>query len=684
MKPLTDTKSIAYYSLFKGLVFICFILFCPLQNISAQSLSKSIARFTVTIGEKDRSNTPVNASLQGITLQLEDYQLNLYEVTGGDRKLMDAQLDLAYIPHLSWILAGKSTANTERIFELVQEDKSEQKKKTGITLKDNGEAIEVKRNEQPVLNYHYAITPPPKGVSELYERGGYIHPLWSPKGSVLTRIQPSDHYHHYGIWNPWTHTKYKDREIDFWNLIKGHGTIKVNETPVYNSGDVFGEMEVRQEHVVFEDSTRQKEETALRETYNLKIWNTENTTVDFTSIYRCGTENPLILEKYRYQGFGYRARASWDDSNVHLLTSSGKNKQDGNATRARWCMISGPTESGESGALFMTYPTNYNFPEMIRIWPKGNNKGVENVFLNFNPTMDRDWVLESGKQYSLKYRMVLFEGQMDASTAESYWHDFAHPPVVKITPLLTNPKAEIAKRILLYTKNGEGYVHKNIPNSIEAIKQLGKAHHFEVDASEDPSVFTAENLAKYDALVFSNTNNSAFDSDTKKASLQRAALQDYIRKGGSFVGIHSASGSERDWPWYWQLLGGKFKRHAPFQEFDIHILNANHPSTASLPTKWTRSDECYYLTDLNPDINVLLAADMNSVEDEKKGEYPGNIFGEKFPLAWYHYFDGGRQWYTSLGHEPEDYKDPVFLEHILGGILWAIDGKKSNIPPPMD
>ncbi|MBT30606.1 MAG: hypothetical protein CMO01_13180 [Thalassobius sp.] len=662
-------------------IFFILMLITAIFSIKIQAQNaRTLARLTVEVGEKNRQNTPVGASIEGITLQQEDYALQLYEVTTSTRKPVAAQLDLTYTPRLYWILEGESAANTKRIYELVQEKKGDENKQA-ITLKNNGEAIEVKRRGKPVLNYHYAITPPPAGVSELFERGGYIHPLWSPKGSVLTRIQPEDHYHHYGIWNPWTHTEYKGKETDFWNLIKAHGTIKVNEVPAFNSGDVFGELEVTQDHVVFEDSTRQNEETALKETYQLKIWdtgqNSDNTVVDFTSVYRCGTENPLTLVEYRYQGFGYRARASWDDNNVSLLTSQGKQKKDGNSTRARWVIISGPTESGNSGALFMTYPSNYNYPEMIRIWPEGSNNGKENVFLNFNPTMDRDWEMEPGKQYTLKYRMVTFEGEMDAATAESYWYDYAHPPKVEVEPLLTSTKKESTKHILLYTKNGEGYVHENIASSIAAIKKLGKENLFEVDATEDPKVFTDENLAQYDALVFSNTNNKIFDTQA-----QKDALQHYIQNGGGFVGIHSASGSEREWPWFWKMLGGKFIRHANFQEFGMKILDANHPATAAIPNNWSRADECYYLTDLNPDIHVILAADLETVEDDKKSEYPGKVFGNSFPISWYHYFDGGREWYTSLGHSPEDYEDPTFLNHILGGILWAIDGQthKKSLP----
>lgn len=653
-------------------ILISFFLLNTLASCAQEA--QTVARFVVKSGNMPRKDTPVGVSLQGIPIQLEAYDLKLYELKGGNKIPTEAQLELNYTPHLYWVLNNVTDAGTSRVYELVQEEKKGDDT-NAIALIDNGEAIEVKRKGNSVLNYQYAITPAPDGVSELFARGGYIHPLNSPKGSTLTRIQPPDHYHHYGLWNPWTHTEYKGKEVDFWNLIKAQGTIEVNEKPIYSSGDVFGELEVRQDHIVFEDTTRQNKETALRETLKVRVWNAGDaekaTIMDHTSTYVCGTENPLTLTKYRYQGFGFRARANWDDNNTFLLTSEGKNKKDGNGTRAKWSIISGPTENGKSGVLFMTYPTNYNFPELVRIWPEGANNGTENVFINFNPTMDRDWKLNPGKQYALKYRVVLFEGEMDANAAERYWNDFANPPQIDITYLHTSSTEK--KRILLYTKNGEGYVHKNIPNSIKAIQQLGEKYNFEVDATEDPTVFSPENLANYDALVFSNTNNEAFDTQA-----QRNSFQQYIQNGGAFVGIHSASGSERDWPWFWQMLGGKFKRHPPYQTFDIKVMDNTHPSTAMLPTTYTREDECYLLTNLNPGIHTLLAADLTSIEDDKLKEYPGDIFGNYFPIAWYQYFDGGRQWYTALGHSPEHYEDPVFLQHIAGGILWAIHKETSS------
>lgn len=226
------------------------------------------------------------------------------------------------------------------------------------------------------------------------------------------------------------------------------------------------------------------------------------------------------------------------------------------------------------------------------------------------------------------------------------------------------------KRVLIYTKNGEGYVHENIAASVAALEKICAGEGILTDVSDEPSVFTPENLARYDALVFSNSNNEGFDTEE-----QKKAFQEYIRGGGGFAAIHSANATARDWPWYWAMVGGKFIRHAPHQEFDVLVTDANHPSTAHLPARWTIKDECYYSFQLNPDIHVLLSADMTTIEDKGKDEYPGETFGQQFPLCWCHEFEGGRQWYTALGHDPWFYEDALFAEHLRGGLLWVLSSQ---------
>ncbi|HOA72673.1 MAG TPA: ThuA domain-containing protein [Phycisphaerae bacterium] len=238
------------------------------------------------------------------------------------------------------------------------------------------------------------------------------------------------------------------------------------------------------------------------------------------------------------------------------------------------------------------------------------------------------------------------------------------------------------KKVLVYTRNhvtnGKGYVHDNIKASVEAIQLMGRENGFAVDVSDDPKVFTTENLKQYKALIFSNSNNEAFENDE-----QREAFKKYIQSGGGYVGIHSATGSERKWAYYQAVAGAKFKRHPKQQPFKIRVVDPKHPATRHLPAEFIWGpDECYYHENFNKGIKPLLVVDPATLDDPKKDEYPGQLFGDAMPLAWYQTYDGGRQFYTALGHNIPQYKDPRFTRHILGGILWAMGEEPYPVAEP--
>ena len=523
-----------------------------------------------------------------------------------------------------------------------------------------------------LLSYQYRAATLPPGVDTIYSRGGFVHPLRSPAGDTLTLIHPPDHYHHYGLWNPWTHTEHGGRERDFWNLAKGDGTVVAAGLPTVTESGDGAELIAHHAYLAFPDSAvRTGADTVLLEELRLRV--TPDTTpdrylLDYLSVQTNPTELPFTVKAYRYQGLTFRGRAGWGDSTATFSTSAGHGQATANATRARWMKVEGPTPTGTAGVLLMAHPGNFNAPQSVRVWPTGTNGGRDNIFLNFNPAQDRDWRLRPGGSYHLRYRLLIYNGHLDTLAAARYWDAFAAnfpgPPLVEDSPLR-------GKRILVYTRNGEGYVHDNIAASVAAIEQIGRERGCEVVSTDDASVMTAARLSGYDLVVFSNTNNDVFET-----SEQHAAFKSYIEDGGAFVGIHSACGSERDWPWFARTIGGRFLRHPPRQDFDVVVLDGDHPSTDFLPPTWhQRDEECYYLRQLNPAMHVLLAADLATVADPKGDGYPGDTFGDRFPTAWtLTDGGGGRRWYTSLGHHGERYRDPLFLRHLAGGMEWAVGG----------
>lgn len=232
-------------------------------------------------------------------------------------------------------------------------------------------------------------------------------------------------------------------------------------------------------------------------------------------------------------------------------------------------------------------------------------------------------------------------------------------------------------KVLVYTKNGKGYVHDNIPSAVACIQKLGQQYGFKVDSSSNTSVMSEDNLKQYTMLIFPSTNNDVFDTDA-----QRLAFRHYIEGGGGFVGIHSVTGTERNWKWFKMMLGGTFAWHAKFQKFTVRVIDPEHPSMQGLRKVWEKSDECYFAKELYPGTRTLMVNDfstLNTTDSAQKNLLQKNSgnFAELFPSAWYHNFDGGHTWCTTLGHDKKDYSDPVYVQHIFQGIRFVASQVKA-------
>jgi type 1 glutamine amidotransferase len=243
---------------------------------------------------------------------------------------------------------------------------------------------------------------------------------------------------------------------------------------------------------------------------------------------------------------------------------------------------------------------------------------------------------------------------MKISIAAKY---FASAISIVICLFIMSAKIKVDKPIVLIFSKTNGFRHSSIPTGIEAIKKLGIENGFDVETTEDSTAFNPNNLKKYAALVFLSTTGKIFDSAEQKA------LQDFIHGGGGFVGIHAATDCEYNWQWYGDLVGGYFKSHPKQQQAKFMVVNKDHPSTKHLPDVWERFDELYNFKYLNPNVTVLIKIDEKS--------YTGGENGDNHPMAWYHEYEGGRAFYTELGHTEQSYSDPNYLKHILGGIQWA-------------
>ena len=239
-------------------------------------------------------------------------------------------------------------------------------------------------------------------------------------------------------------------------------------------------------------------------------------------------------------------------------------------------------------------------------------------------------------------------------------------------------KREGKPRVLVFSKTA-GFVHRSIPAGIAAVQQLSAENGFEVDTTQNAAYFQEDSLKNYAAVIFLNTTGNVLDYR------QEAAFERYIQAGGGFVGVHAATDTEYDWRWYGKLVGAYFVSHPKTQSARFIIKDTDFPATSFFSdTVWQRTDELYNFKYLNPDVNVVLTVDESS--------YEGGTHGGYHPMSWYHEFDGGRAFYTELGHTDESYSEENYLRHLLGGIQYAIgDNKqldyrraKTQMPPDED
>ncbi|MFJ7996099.1 ThuA domain-containing protein [Streptomyces sp. NPDC096310] len=249
----------------------------------------------------------------------------------------------------------------------------------------------------------------------------------------------------------------------------------------------------------------------------------------------------------------------------------------------------------------------------------------------------------------------------------------ASSPFLVITALLAlvlgagvaaPPRAEAAAfRVLVFSKV-TNFEHDSIPAGIKAVERLGSENGFDVEATSDSAAFTEENLSRFQAIVFNNTNSTPESGDLLDAA-QRAALQGFVRGGGGWVGLHSASASERDWSWYEGLVGAVFDKHPAVQTGRVKVLDRTHPSTRDLPQLWERTEE-WYNWRTNPTGKVHTLAQI-----KVRDGIDGLDEGVDHPWSWCQNYDGGRSWFTAGGHDAAAFEEDAFLSHLLGGIQWA-------------
>ncbi|HZJ19947.1 MAG TPA: PmoA family protein [Pricia sp.] len=409
-------------------------LFLSLITVVSCSQKKEGYRFKVVNDDGVSLARPLSLDLK----KIEDSGVNLenpivlFQEIDGESEEVPFQVDKT--KNQLWFVSPSGKANGENSYRI---ENGVRPRKTESFLsadKENG-SLQLSIKNKPMLHYRYEMHYPPEGVDSVFQKSGYIHPVLTPKGDTLSRINPPDHWHHYGIWGPWTHTRIDTMRVDFWNLVERQGTVLFKEFNSAISGPAYSGFNAAQEHI--DRKTQKEARVALNENLEVRLWNLgrpDRYMFDYTTSFRSPLKEGILFEAYRYGGgIGMRFTERWKADNCSVLTSEGKDRLSADGSNARWCIVSGASadEKGTAGILFMSHPENRAHPEPMRVWPIDANGGRGDMFFEFCPIRHEEWQIEPNKAYELKYRMVVFDGDLSADEAEAYWQSFAKPPEIE-------------------------------------------------------------------------------------------------------------------------------------------------------------------------------------------------------------------------------------------------------------
>src|SRR5215203_23868 len=349
-----------YTRLFAFLVLLC--VGWALVDPRSESKTKTLV-ITVSAGQFDRTDSVVTFELP---FESVESSYDLRDSRGGLTPLSVDQNRRA-----TFILRSLKAGQTE-IYTIVK-SKAGGDRKSAIALLNNQGGIDVTLNGQKVFTFvGKPKTLPGPNIKPVFLRGGYIHPVYTPSGKIVTDDYPADHYHHHGIWFAWTKTRFENGHPDFWNVDDGTGRVDAGAANIYAArGNVLGAFNSSQSYVSL---TGTQPKVALTEEWDVRVYNVGQSTnsryfvFDITATQQCATSEPLKLEEYRYGGMGLRGHRDWKDkTKVKFLTSEGKTRENGNATRGRWFVMYGPVEGQTVNIAVLDHPLNFRSPQPMRL-----------------------------------------------------------------------------------------------------------------------------------------------------------------------------------------------------------------------------------------------------------------------------------------------------------------------------
>lgn len=453
--PLPNQPEFTRYLSLTGKAFLLLLLAWTTHCTTSESDLADSGHYTIQVaaGQFDRSNVVVSFQFP------QPVSPGTYQMSNRDGASVTLQVDNR---NTGWFIleelgAGAEatyyfdeTATTAREGEAsgsagnrMHEAESpardtQQRNEVSTGLDDN--TIVFSSGGRPVLSYFHGENNPPGDLDPTYRRGGYIHPVYSPRGVMLTtHLNPEEHTHHSGIWAAWTNTRYQGNTPDFWNFQLETGRVDIDSMEAFWEGSVHGGFRSKHRYV---DLTGSEPVTALNEQWVVRVYRLPDAAdihvFDLELTQTVNSDRPLVLPEYRYGGLAVRGHVQWNDPDNGFFLTSGGLDREGHGTRGRWAHLGGHTDGQLAGITTMDHPSNYRFPQTMRIHP-------ERAYFNYAPMQLGEMTINPGTPYVARYRFVTYDGAPDPDKINRIWNDFAYPPGVTVSapPSRSHPPSSI-------------------------------------------------------------------------------------------------------------------------------------------------------------------------------------------------------------------------------------------------
>lgn len=328
-------------------------------------------------------------------------------------------------PELVWILREKLPKGATRQYRLQAGVSLSGPNTKGVKIDDDGKHLNVKVDGKPVFTYNHSTVKAPKRDQSYYDKSGYIHPLYTPSGKIISDDFNPNHAHQHGIMFTWRKIVFEGRENNGWDQKSKLGKVEHNKVNSFSSGPVFGSFTTTIDHVDLTKKTGPV--TMLKETWQIRVFALDDQFLfDINSTQNCATNQPVTIDKVHYGGMTIRGYSGWhDDHQYDYLTSEGKNKKNGNQTRPAWVEMFGPIDGDPAGVTILSHPANFRFPQPVRLHPSM-------PYFCFAVSAIDSFLIEPGKPYVSRYRFYVHDGEPSAKVDQRLWEDYAEPPAVKI------------------------------------------------------------------------------------------------------------------------------------------------------------------------------------------------------------------------------------------------------------